>query len=278
MSKQNLKVYNKVKGLTKDQLREYIHILKDSTKKFPEELFNQILNMKKTEQLRAIKDIVLSLNSNVVKESFQNYEDILVETSIDTEIPLFYRVNDIDNLKDILHAVQSKIQPYEITRIIINGFRAFLMYHALQFPEYMVNELLKDIFSINMNSNEEISDEIKYIHELLGLDFLKETIFDFFNQMEINLRKIIIAGFYMWDKFEHKLNKEFKKTNEYLFLPEEEIGTFELEIYNTLISILKDKISHFNSYLDVYKLIEKIYTIIKNSTLIIEPWKEYLYG
>lgn len=278
MSKQNLKIYNKVKRLTKNQLQEYINILKDSTKKFPEEIFNQILKMKKTEQLRALKDLVLSLNSDVVEESFQNYEDILIETSIDTKIPLFYQVNDIDNLKDILHAVQSKIQPYEITQIIINGFRVFLEYHALQLPEYMVNELLKEIFSINMNPNEEISDVIKYIHELLGLDFLKETIFDFFNQMEINLRKIIIAGFYIWDKFEFELNKEFKRTNEYLFLPEEEIGTFELEIYNTLISILKNKISYFNSYLDVYKLIEKIYTITKNSTLIIEPWKEYLYG
>jgi len=278
LSKQNLKIYNKVKGLTKDQLREYINILKDSTKKFPEDFFNQILSMKKTEQLRALKDIVLSLNSDIVEESFQNYENILVETSINTETPLFYLVNDIDSLKDILQAVLRKIQSYEITRIIINGIRSFLKYHTFQLPEYMVNELLEDIFSISMNSIQEINDEIKYTHELLGLDFLKETIIDFFNQMETDLRKIIIAGFYMWEKFEHKLNKKFKKSNEYLFLPEEEIGTFELEIYNSLVLILKDKISHFNSYLDVYKLIEKIYTITKNSTIIIEPWKEYLYG
>ena len=278
MSKLNLKIFNKVKGLTKDQLRDYIHILKDSTNKFPEDYFNQILSMKKTEQLRALKDIVLSLNSDIVEESFQNYENILVETSINTETPLFYLVNDIDSLKDILQAVLRKIQSYEITRIIINGIRSFLKYHTFQLPEYMVNELLEDIFSISMNSIQEINDEIKYTHELLGLDFLKETIIDFFNQMETDLRKIIIAGFYMWEKFEHKLNKKFKKSNEYLFLPEEEIGTFELEIYNSLVLILKDKISHFNSYLDVYKLIEKIYTITKNSTIIIEPWKEYLYG
>ncbi len=277
MSKQNLKIYNKVKGFTKDQLREYISILKDSTNKFPEEVFNQILNMKKTEQLRALKDIVLSLNSDTVEESFHNYESILVETSINAETPLFYLVNDIDSLKDILHSVRKKIQSYEIKHIIINGIRSFLKYHTFQLPEYMVNELLKDIFFINLNSTQEISDEIKYTHELLGLDFLKETIIDFFNQMEKDLRKIIIAGFLMWEKFEHKLNKEFKKSNEYLFLPEEEIGTFELEIYNSLVLILKDKISHFNSYLDVYKLIEKIYIITKNSTIVIEPWKDYLY-
>lgn len=277
LSKQNLKIYNKVKGLPKDQLEKFIRILKNSTKKFPEEVFDQILNLKRTEQLRALKDILLSLDSTEVEESFRNYEDILVETSIDTEIPLFYQVNDIDPLKEMLHAVTSIIRSYEISHIIINGFRAFLRYHALQLPEYMVNELLKEIFSINMNSNEEISDDIKYNHELLGLDFLKETIFDFFIQMEINIRKIIVVGFYMWDQFEYKLNEEFKKTGEYLFLPEEEIGNLELEIYNSLILILKDKISHFNSYLDMNELIEKIYAITKNSTLIIEPWKDYLY-
>ena len=278
MSKQNLKIYNRVKGLTQDQLRDYIQILKDSTKKFPEEIFNQILQMKKTEQLRAIKDIVLSLNTDIVEESFKNYENILVETSINTEMPSFYLVNDVDSLKDILHVVQRKLQSYEITLIIINGIRSFLKYHTFQLPEYMVNELLEEIFSINMNSTQEINDEIKYTHELLGLDYLKETLIDFFNQIESDLRKIIITGFYMWEKFEHKLIKEFIRSNEYFFLPEEEIGTFELEIYNSLVLILKDKISHFNSYLDVYKLIEKIYTITKNSTIIIEPWKEYLYG
>ena len=278
MSKLNLKIFNKVKGLTKDQLREYIHILKDSTNKFPEEYFNQILSMKKTEQLRALKDIVLSLNSEIVEESFQTYNTILIEASIDIETSLFYDVNDIDTLKDILHTIETGIKSYEITHIIINGIKSFLRYHALQLPEYMVNDLLNDIFSINVNPTQEISDEIKYFHELLGLDFLKETLIDFFNQMDPDLRKIIIAGFYLWEQFENKLNEDFKRNNEYLFLPEEDIGTFELEIYNSLVLILKEKIPHFNSYLDVYKLIEKIYIITKNSSLIIEPWKEYLYG
>ena len=278
MSKFNLKIFNKVRGLTKDQLRDYIHILKDSTNKFPEEYFNQILRMKKTEQLRAIKDIVLSLNSDIIEESFQTYNSILVETSIDIETPMFYHVNDIDILKDILSTIVRKIKSYEITNIIINGIKAFLKYHALQLPEYMVNDLLYDIFSITVDPTQEISDEIKYIHELLGLDFLKETILDFFNQMDPELGKIIIAGFYLWEKFEYKINEEFKRSNEYLFLPEEDIGTFELEIYNSLVSILKGKILHFNSYLDVYKLIEKIYIVTKNSSLIIEPWKDYLYG
>lgn len=278
MSKFNLKIFNKVRGLTKDQLREYIHILKDSTNKFPEEYFNQILSMKKTEQLRAIKDIVLSLNSDIIEESFQTYNSILVETSIDIETPMFYHVNDIDILKDILNTIVRKINSYEITNIIINGIKAFLKYHALQLPEYMVNDLLYDIFSITVDPTQEISDEIKYTHELLGLDFLKETILDFFNQMDPELGKIIIAGFYLWEKFEYKINEEFKRSNEYLFLPEEDIGTFELEIYNSLVSILKGKILHFNSYLDVYKLIEKIYIVTKNSSLIIEPWKDYLYG
>ncbi len=278
MSKFNLKIFNKVRGLTKDQLKEYIHILKDSTNKFPEEYFYQILSMKKTEQLRAIKDIVLSLNSDIIEESFQTYNSILVETSIDIETPMFYHVNDINILKDILNTIVRKINSYEITNIIINGIKAFLKYHALQLPEYMVNDLLYDIFSITVDPTQEISDEIKYTHELLGLDFLKETILDFFNQMDPELGKIIIAGFYLWEKFEYKINEEFKRSNEYLFLPEEDIGTFELEIYNSLVSILKGKILHFNSYLDVYKLIEKIYIVTKNSSLIIEPWKDYLYG
>lgn len=238
MNKQNLKIFNKVKGLTKNQLREYINILRASTEKFPEETFNQLVTMRKTEQLRIIKDIILSLNSRVVEESFQNYENTLITSSINIERPSLYQVNDINSLKDILLGVQREIQSYEITYIIINGFRVFLKYHALQFPGYMVNELLDDIFSININVSQEVNDEVKYIHELLGLDFLKETIINFFNQMEINLIKIIITGFYVWDKFEQKLNEEYKRKNEYLFLPEEEIGTFELEIYNTLISIL----------------------------------------
>jgi hypothetical protein len=278
LSKFNLKIYNKVKGLTKDQLKEYIHILKDSTNKFPEEYFNQILSMRKTEQLRAIKDIVLSLNSEIIEESFQTYQSILVETSIDMETPAFYQVNDIGNLKDILYTIETNTKSKEISHIIINGIKSFLKYHALQLPEYMVNELLRDTFSVNVNPTQEINDEIKYVHELLGLDFLKETLLDFFNQMDPELRTIILTGFYLWEKFENKIIEEFKRSNEYLFLPEEDIGTFELEIYNSLVSILKGKISHFSSYLDVYRLIEKIYIIAKNSSLFIEPWKDYLYG
>lgn len=278
MSKQNLKIFNKVKGLTKDQLGEYINVLREFTINFPEEYFAQIMGMKKTEQLRAIKDIILSINSEVAEESFQTYENNLTETSIEIEVPLFYRVNDIDTLKNILHMVRTKIQSYEIEPITIRGFKAFLKYHALQLPEYMVNDVLESIFSINVDSTHEISDDTKYIHELLGLDFLKESIIIFFGQMELNLRLVIVIGFYMWEEFEHKLNEDFKSNNEFLFLPEEEIGTFELEIYHTLVSILEEKVLNMNSSLDVFLLIEKIYTITKNSALIIEPWKEYLYG
>jgi len=278
LSKQNLKIFNKIKGLTKDQLKEYINILRDVSINLPEKYFGKILSMKKTEQLRAIKDIILSLNSDVAEESFNTYEDNLTETSMESETALFYKVNDIDTLKNILHNACAEIQSYEIEHITINGFKAFLKYHALQLPDYMVNDVLASAFSINVVNTQEISDNTKYFHELLGLDFLKESIIIFFGQMELNLRLVIVTGFYIWEKFENKLNEYFKNNNEYLFLPEEEIGTFELEIYNTLVSILEEKLSNTNSPLDVFMLIERIYNIARSSTLVIEPWKEYLYG
>lgn len=278
MSKQNLKIFNKVKGLTKDQLREYINILRNVTINFPEEYFSQILGMKKTEQLRAIKDIILSINTDLAKESFQTYESNLAETSVEIDIPTFYLVNDIDKLSNLLQAAKIEIQSYEREHIITEGLKSFLKYHALQLPEYMVNDILTSVFSIDVGTERNITDDTTYFHELLGLDILKESIIIFFGQMEQKLRLIIVTGFYMWVKFECKLNEEFKSNNEYLFLPEEEIGTFELEIYNTLVSVLKEKVLNTKASLDVIMLIEKIYTIIKNSSLVIEPWKEYLYG
>lgn len=278
MSKQNLKIFNKVKGLKKDQLREYIVTLRNFTLNLPEEYFIQILEMKKTEQLRAIKDIVLSLNTNVAEESFQTYKSNLVETSIDSKPPLFYRVNDIDTLKIILQAAHAKIQSYNTEKIIINGLKAFLKYHAHQFPEYIINDVLTSVFSMDIDFNQVIDDDTKYKHELLGLDLLKDSIITFFAQMELNLRLLIVTGFLLWEEFELELIERFRSYNEYLYFPEEEIGTFELEIYKILVTILKENVLNIKFALDVFSLIEKIYTIVKLSSLTVEPWKEYLYG
>lgn len=278
MSKQNLKIFSKVKGFTKDQLRDYLTVLRDVSVNVPEEYFDQILSMKKTEQLRAIKDIILSLNAGIAKESFQTYESNLAETSVAIEIPHYYRVNDIDILRGLLNSTQTKIQSYDAEQIVVNGLKAFLKYHTHQFPEYMINDVLTSVFSMNLDSSDQINDDTKYIHELLGLDQLKESIIIFYGQMELNLRLLIVTGFLMWEEFEQKIIEHFKTNNEFLFLPEEDIGTFELEIYKTLVLILEKKILKIKNHLNVFSLIEKIYAIIRNSSLTIEPWREYLYG
>jgi len=285
LSKQNLKFFNKVKRLDKEQRENFINALKSHTTKFSDRIFNEILNKKKPDQLRVLRQIVLSLTFKEIEEIFGKYENQynLIKRQKEEKVPTYLKVNDIDEVKKIIEEASDRILNFEPKDIVWRGLRRFLLFHDLQFPKYIFNELIEILFLIkNEQVNlQKVDDNQRYINELLGLDILKQYIIDIFNNIDINYRIPIIVGFLLWNLFEQEITNQYDLNNRHYFFPYEEIGNFELKIYESLVKVLKQKFSDIFYDLEVLSLIrmiEDLYNLIKNTIIIIEPWKEYLHG
>lgn len=283
MSKQNLKLFNKVKRFDKEQRINFINALKTHTSMFSESIFREILDKKKPDQLRVLRQIVLSLPINEIEEVFNEFETYYKEIirKKKEQIPTYLKVNDIKEVKIIISNTRDKINNFDPKEILINGLRAFLIFNDLNFPNYIFEDLLYKLFSIQSTkgNKQNIDDEEVYRDELLGLDILEYYIIDVFNDIDNNLRIPLVVGFFFWNLFEKELLIQLEETNQHLFFPDEEIGNFELALYKNIVNILRQKFGTIFLDLDVItliKIIENIYSLIKNTKIIIEPWKEYL--
>ncbi len=283
MSKQNLKLFNKVKRFDKEQRINFINALKTHTSRFSESIFKEILDKKKPDQLRVLRQIVLSLPINEIKEVFNEFETYYKEiiSKKKEQIPTYLKVNDIEEVKSIISNTRDIVNAFNPEEILINGLRSFLTFNDLNLPNYIFEDLLNKLFSIQSTngSMQNIDDEEVYRDELLGLNILEYYIIDIFNNIDNNLRIPLLISFLFWILFEKELIIQFEKTNHHLFFPEEEIGNFELAIYKSIVNILKQKFKTIFLDLDVITLIEiieNLYSLTKNTHIIIEPWKEYL--
>jgi len=142
LSKQNLKLFNKVKRFDKEQRINFINALKTHTSRFSESIFREILDKKKPDQLRVLRQIVLSLPINEIEEVFNEFETYYKEIirKKKEQIPTYLKVNDIKEVKKIVGNTRDKINNFDPKEILINGLRAFLIFNDLNFPNYIFED------------------------------------------------------------------------------------------------------------------------------------------
>lgn len=175
---------------------------------------------------------------------------------IDQDLDKLY----INRLFEIIRTVVKHFKKSNEDILLTEGLRLFLLWNNID-----KNLKLSSIDNLHIKYNYSPIEPLKYYIE--GFDTIEKTFNSFLKNLKNHEIRILLVGFCFWGKVIEYLNK----SDEIIYILEENLPIINLEIYNS-IELLVMNLEWFSSEYLIKEIYNDIYDQTEGFRIIIEPW------